>query len=93
MNSRVPAPAYLARGLPSDLQRQQEMGVDVAACLFDVELRERRVGTRARDQHVVDRRGQLVEESPEPFEVGGVEGGDAGSELEADAVQAIRVAR
>jgi hypothetical protein len=42
---------------------------------------------------VVDRRGQLVEEPPEPFEVGGVKGGDAGPEFEADAVQAIRVAR
>ena len=71
-----------------------KMGVDVAACRFDVELRQRRVvGTGAGDQHVVDRRGQLVEESPEPFEVGGIEGGDAGPELEADAAEALRVAR
>src|SRR5262249_48516124 len=38
------------------------------------------------------RRRQLVEESLEPVEVGGVEGGGAGPELEADAVQTIRVA-
>jgi hypothetical protein len=47
----------------------------LAARLFEVEFRQRRVvGTGAGDQHVVDRRGQLVEEPPEPFEVGGVEG-------------------
>jgi hypothetical protein len=27
-----PSRAYLARGVPSDLQRQQEVRVDVAAC-------------------------------------------------------------
>ena len=87
--------ADLARGGSSHLDRQQEMGVHVAARLVDVELRQRRVvGTGARDQHVIDRRGQLVEEPAEPVEVGGVEGGDAGGpELEADALQAIRVAR
>ena len=84
----------MRRGVPGDLQRQQEMRFDVAARLVDVELRERRVvRAGAGDQHVVDRPGQLVEEPPEPAEVGGVEGGDAGPELEADAVQAIRVAR
>ena len=41
---------------------------------------------------MVDGRGQRVEEPLEPAEVGGVEGGDAGPELEADAVQAVRVA-
>ena len=51
------------------------MGLDVTARLFDVKLRERRVvRTGACDEDVVDWRGQLVEESPEPFEVGGVEG-------------------
>jgi hypothetical protein len=54
--------------------------------------RRRRVGDGARDQHVVDQRGQLVEEPPEPFEVGGVGGRDAGSELNANTVQAIRFA-
>jgi hypothetical protein len=29
----------LARGLPGDLQRQQEVGVNVAACRVEVELR------------------------------------------------------
>jgi hypothetical protein len=37
--------------------------------------------------------GSSSKKPPEPFEVGGVEGGDAGAEFEADAVQAIRVAR
>ena len=68
------------------------MRVDVPAGLDEVELCQRRVvGPGARDQHVVDRRGQLVEEPPESFEVGRVECGDAGPELEASAVQAIRV--
>ncbi len=94
MKSRVPSWANLARGVAGDLQRQQEMGLKVAACLFNVEPRQRRVvGTGARDQNVVDRPGQLVEELPEPFEVGSVEGGDSGPELEADAVQPIWVAR
>ena len=42
---------------------------------------------------VLKGRVRLAEEPPEPFEVGGVEGGDAGPELAPDAVQAIRVAR
>src|SRR6266705_1738224 len=70
------------------------MSLDVAACLFDVELRQRRVvGTGAGHQHVVDRRGQVVEELPEPFEVGGIESGGAGAKFETDAVQAIGVSR
>ena len=54
------------------------MGLDVAAGLVEIELRQRRV-VRAGPghQHVVDRRGQVLEERPEPFEVGGVEGLDA----------------
>src|SRR5215470_2715517 len=89
-----PSRTNLARGVPSDLERQQDVGVDIVACLFDVELRQPRViGTGAGDQHVVDRCGQLVEEFPEPFEVSGVERGGAGPELAADALQAIRVTR
>src|SRR5215468_8431971 len=85
--------AYLGRGVPGGLQRQQEMSVDVAACRVEVELGRRRVvATEAGDQQVVDGRGQRVEEPPEPVEVGGVEGGDAGPELEAGAVQAVGVA-
>lgn len=89
-----PSRANLARRVPGDLQREEEMRVDTAACRFDVELCERRtVGTRARDQHVVDRRRQLVEEPLEPVEVRRVEGRDAGSELETGSVEAVRVAR
>ena len=52
------------------------------------------VGTGARDQHVVDRRPQLVEELPQPSEVGGVEGRDAaGAHLEPHTLEAILVAR
>jgi hypothetical protein len=69
------------------------MGVDVAACRVEVEVGQRRVvGTGAGDQQVVDGRGQRVEEPLEPVEVGGVEGGDAGPELEDGLVQAVRVA-
>src|SRR5271165_7631314 len=85
--------ADLARGVPGDLQRQQEVGVDVAACRVEVELGQRRVvGAGAGDQQVVYGGGQCVEEPLEPVEVGGVEGGDAGLEFEAGAVQAVRVA-
>src|SRR5262249_31784872 len=52
-----------ARGVPGDLQRQQEMGVDFAAGRVEVEPGQRRVaGTGAGDQQVVDRRGQRIEE-------------------------------
>src|SRR5215218_11001574 len=70
------------------------MRVDTAACGLDVELRERRrIGARTCDQYVVDRRRQLVEKSLEPVEVGGVEGRDAGPELEPGSVDAVRVTR
>jgi hypothetical protein len=36
------ARANLARGVPGDLQGQQEMCFDIATGLFDVELRQRR---------------------------------------------------
>src|SRR6516164_3217122 len=68
------------------------MGVDVAACCVEVELGQRRALTRAGNQQVVDGRGQRVEEPLEPVEVGDVEGGDAGPELKAGAVQAVWVA-
>src|SRR6516225_10252395 len=69
------------------------MSVDVAARRVEVELGQPRVvGAGAGDQQVVDGRGQRVEELLEPVEVGGVEGGDAGPELEAGAVEPVRVA-
>src|SRR5262249_13105673 len=84
----------LVRGVSRDFDRQQEMSIDVAARLLDVEFPERRViGAGARDQHVVDRGGQLVEELPEPPQVGGGEGDGAGPELEPDTLEALRVAR
>src|SRR5262245_15554914 len=65
--------ANLARGVLSDPQGQQEMCLDVAAYLVEVHLRQRRVvRAGARYQHVINRRGQLAEELPEPFEIGGV---------------------
>jgi hypothetical protein len=69
------------------------MGLDVAARLFDVEFRQRRVvGTGASDQHVVDGRRQLVEEPPEPFEVGGIEGrGAQRADFARGALEALRI--
>ncbi|HEX3233724.1 MAG TPA: hypothetical protein VHR41_05975 [Gemmatimonadales bacterium] len=65
------------------------MGVDLAACRqWGV------VVTGAGDPHMVDWGGQLLEEARQPLKVHRVEGGDASSsELEANAVQAIRLAR
>ncbi len=66
-------------GLAGDLQRQYEMGIDFATCRFDVESGQRRGGGAGTgQQHMVDRCRQLVEESSQSVEVGGVEGGDAG---------------
>ena len=77
-----PSRAHRVRRVASDLDRQQQMGLDVAACRVEVELRERRVvRTGTGDEHVVDRRRQLVEERSEPFEVRGVEGRDARADL------------
>ena len=57
VKSSVPARADLARGLASDLQREQEMGLQVAPRLVDVELGERHgVVAGTGDQDVVDRR-------------------------------------
>ncbi len=71
------------RGLASDLQRKQQMRLEVRTCRVDVEVGERYVaGTRSGDQHVVNGRQQLVEEPPEPLEVRRVEGGDAAVNLE-----------
>ena len=60
---------------------------------FDVEFRQRRVvGTGASDQHVVDGRRQLVEEPPEPFEVGGIEGrGAQRADFARGALEALRI--
>ena len=83
MKSRLPPWANLARGPVGDLEWQRDVGLQVATCRFEVELRQRSVvGTGARDQNVVDRPGQLVEELPQALEISGVEGGDAGPELE-----------
>src|SRR4030095_3904690 len=90
---QCPSRPNLARGIPSDLQRQQKMSFDVAAKPFNVELRQRRiVRTGASDQHVVNRCRQLVEEPFEPVEVGGVEGRDAGSKLQTHTVQTVGIA-
>ena len=89
-----PTRANLVGRVAGDLQRQQDVGLQVATCGVEVKLRQRSVvGTGARDQNVVDRPGQLVEELPEALEIGGVKGGDAGPELEADALQPIWIAR
>ena len=67
--------ANLVCSVTSDLQRKKQMGLNVAACFFDIEFGQRRVvGTGASDQYVVDRRGQFAEELREALEVGGIEG-------------------
>ncbi len=70
------------------------MGLDVPARPGDVELRQRRiVGTGPGDQDVIDRRGQIVEESSEALEVGRVESGRAPrAQLGRNAPEAIRIA-
>ena len=64
------------------------------ARLVDVEVRQGRiVGTGARYHHVVDRRGQPIEEFPETVEVGGVEGcGAQGFEFGRCALKAFGIA-
>ena len=74
-NSSVPPGRTFVVAQSGDPKRQPQMPVDVTARLVEVHARERRVvGTAGGDQHVVDRRRQLVEEPVEPVEVGGVEG-------------------
>ena len=87
------AGAHLPPRVPGDLDRQQEMGLDVPARLLDLELSQGRVvGTGAGDQHVVHRARQLVEEPDEPGEVGGVERRDAGrADLDAGLLEPGRV--
>ena len=88
------ARANSADGVARDLKRQQEMRLDVAACLLHVELGKRRViRARTGDQHVVDRRTQLAEESSELLEIRGVEGRGIGCELAADALQPVGIPR
>ena len=60
--------------MTSDLHRKKQMGLNVAACFFEIEFGQRRVvGTGASDQYVVDRCREPVEEFFELIEVGGVE--------------------
>ena len=69
------------------------MSIEVATGSFDVEHRASRIGgSRARHEDVIDRR-ELIEEPPESIEVSGVEGGDAGAQFEADAIDTLRVTR
>jgi hypothetical protein len=69
------------------------MGLDVVSRLFDIELCQRRiVRTGTRDQYVVDRRAQLVEESSEPFKVGRVESrGALRADFDRGALQALNI--
>ena len=69
------------------------MRLQFATRSVDVEPGARHVaGTWTADEHVVDRRRQLVEEPAEPDEVGGVESGNTAFELEAGALHALGVA-
>ena len=86
--------ANLVRRVPCHVHWQPEVRIDVALSLLEVELRQRRVvRPRPCDHDVVDRRGQLVEEPTESFEIDGIKRCDTRPELPADAVQAVGVAR
>jgi hypothetical protein len=59
----------------SDLQREKQVRLDVAARFFEIEFSEWRiVRTGASEQHMIDGGGQFVEELGEALKVGGVEG-------------------
>ena len=80
-------------GRMGNLERQEQMSIEVATDSFDVEHRASRIGgSRARHEDVIDRR-ELIEEPPESIEVGSVEGGDAGAQFEAYAIDTLRVTR
>jgi hypothetical protein len=69
------------------------MSVQLPTRVVHVELRLRRaVGTRDRDEYVIDLGPNLREERPQPIEVRRVERGDTGCELEAGAMHALGIA-
>src|SRR5215471_9927016 len=73
-----PARAHLISGVSSDLQRQQQMGFDVATRAVEIEVRQRRIGgTRASYEHMVYRHCQVIEEPLKALEVEDVEGRSA----------------
>jgi hypothetical protein len=84
----------VADGEQGDLRGQQEVPLDVAAHLLEVRLIERRVGrAAAREHHVVDPRGEAVEEALEPVGIGGVERcGAQCAELAPGVLEALGVA-
>ena len=86
--------AHFADGAASDMERQPEVLVDVAARLREVDVGQPRVvGAAATDHDVVDRRRQLVEEPIEALEVGSVERRTAQrAELACGMLEAFRVA-
>ena len=85
MNSSVPPGRTLSMAKRATCSGSQRCASTLASRFVEVEVREWRVvGTAAREQQVVDRRRQLVEEPTEPVEVEGVEGRDAGPELDPD---------
>ena len=89
-----PSGTHRLGGVPGDVHRQPQVGIDIALARFEVEIRQRRVvGPGTGHEDMVDRRRQLVEEPAQPFEIEGVEGDDARPELETDPVQAVRIAR
>ena len=82
MNSSVPPALTRPDRVPGDLHRQQQVGLDVAPGLVEVEvLQERVVRAGAGDEDVVDRPWELLEEALEAVEVGDVEGRGRGLEL------------
>ena len=94
MNSSVPPGRTLATASRATCIGSNEVGFDVAARRVEVELGQRRVvGAGAGDQHVVDRRRGTRRRRPEPFEVRGVEGGEAlRADLLPGALEALAIA-
>ena len=76
----------LARSVPTDVERQLRWASTSRHASSTLNLAAARRDSR--DKHVVNQGRQLVEEPLEPVEVGGVEGGDAGPDLEATRRQA-----
>ena len=89
------AGSHPAGDVAGDREREQHVLAERSARFFGVHF-ERGLVARAaaRDQHVVDRCWQLLEESLQRSRIAGVEGGGAlGAELEPSLLQALAVAR
>ena len=95
MKSSDPPGRTLPVAKPGDAHRHHEVPLDVRPHLREVHLGERRVvRAAARDQQLVDRAREVVEEAPERLGVGHVERRRARrADLVRSALEPLRVAR